>query len=326
MAEGSVLGLLGPNGAGKTTLVRVLSTLLTPDAGRATVFGRDVVADAGAVRELIGLTGQFAAVDGILTGRENLRMFARLFHLGPAAARRRADELIERFGLEDAADRAAKTYSGGMRRRLDLASSLLTRPRVLFLDEPTTGVDPRASLAIRDSIRELRDEGTTVVLTTQYLEEADVLADRIVVIDHGRVIAEGTGDELKDRVGGATVQIRLARRAERDRALAELGDGARVDGREDTVLVPAPEDGIGLVGRTAERLRAADVTVTTSPCAARPSTRSSWSSPERPPTPLDRTDRQSGDSPLIGGQCGRDGRVRPSGRGRWCRGGRSGGA
>jgi ABC transporter DrrB family efflux protein len=262
VAEGTVLGLLGPNGAGKTTLVRVLSTLLVPDGGRATVLGHDVVAEAGAVRELIGLTGQFAAVDDVLTGRENLRMFARLFHLGPAAARARADELLERFGLTDAADRPARTYSGGMRRRLDLASSLLTRPRVLFLDEPTTGVDPRASLAIRESVRELADEGTTVVLTTQYLEEADALADRIVVIDHGRVVAEGTGDELKDRAGGATVQVRLARREDRERALAVLGAGAHVDGREDTLVLPAQEEGIALVGRAAEALRGEGVAVT----------------------------------------------------------------
>src|SRR3954451_8811845 len=188
--EGSVFGLLGPNGAGKTTLVRVLATLLAPDAGRAEVFGRDVVDDAAAVRQLLGLTGQFAAVDEILTGRENLQMFGRLFDLSPDEARRRTSELLERFELADAADRPARTYSGGMRRRLDLASSLLTRPRILFLDEPTTGLDPRSRNEIWAIVRELVGDGTTIMLTTQYLEEADELADRIAVIDHGRVIAQ----------------------------------------------------------------------------------------------------------------------------------------
>src|SRR2546421_9804726 len=208
--EGTVFGLLGPNGAGKTTLVRVLATLLTPDAGRAEVFGLDVVESAPAVRELLGLTGQFAAVDEILSGRENLMMFGRLFDLSPAEARRRADELLERFDLADAADRPARTYSGGMRRRLDLASSLLTRPRILFLDEPTTGLDPRSRNQIWTIVRELVREGTTLLLTTQYLEEADELADRIAVIDHGRVIAEGTGDALKERIGGQILEGELA--------------------------------------------------------------------------------------------------------------------
>ena len=199
--EGTVFGLLGPNGAGKTTLVRILSTLLTPDAGRAEILGHDIVREPLAVREVLGLTGQFAAVDEILTGRENLEMFGRLFKLSREDARRRADELLRRFDLAHAADRAARTYSGGMRRRLDLASSLLTRPRILFLDEPTTGLDPRSRNEIWAIVRELRREGTTLLLTTQYLEEADQLADRIVVIDRGTVIAEGTGNELKDRVG-----------------------------------------------------------------------------------------------------------------------------
>src|SRR6202022_138818 len=187
VAEGTVFGLLGPNGAGKTTLVRVLATLLHPDAGRAEVFGRDVVSEADAVRELLGLTGQFAAVDEILSGRENLIMFGRLFGLSAEEARRRAAALLERFDLADAADRPARTYSGGMRRRLDLASSLLTRPRVLFLDEPTTGLDPRSRNEIWSVVRELVREGTTVLLTTQYLEEADQLAEQIAVIDPGRV-------------------------------------------------------------------------------------------------------------------------------------------
>src|SRR6266508_549579 len=198
--ERTVFGLLGPNGAGKTTLVRVLTTLLRPDAGQAEIFGRDVVGDAAAVRELIGLTGQFAAVDELLTGRENLEMFGRLFKLSGEQAHRRAGELLERFDLAQAADRPARTYSGGMRRRLDIASSLLTRPQVLFLDEPTTGLDPRSRNEIWAIVRELRREGTTLLLTTQYLEEADQLADRIAVIDRGKVIAEGTGNELKDRL------------------------------------------------------------------------------------------------------------------------------
>src|SRR5438067_13513733 len=226
--EGTVFGLLGPNAAGKTTLVRVLATLPTPDAGRAEVFGGDVVADAPAVRELLGLKGQFAAVDEILSGRENLVMFGRLFDLSPAEARRRADELLERFDLADAGDRPARTYSGGMRRRLDLASSLLTRPRILFLDEPTTGLDPRSRNQIWTIVRELVREGTTLLLTTQYLEEADELADRIAVIDHGRVIAEGTGNELKDRVGGKILEVELASPLESVRAreiLAGVGCG-----------------------------------------------------------------------------------------------------
>src|ERR1700694_559486 len=220
--EATVFGLWGPNGAGKTTLVRVLATLLAPDAGRAEVFGRDVVHDAAGVRELVGLTGQFAAVDEILTARETLQMSGRLFALSAADARGRASELLERFELADAADRPARTYSGGMRRRLDLASSLLTRPRILFLDEPTTGLDPRSRNEIWTTVRELVREGTTLLLTTQYLEEADQLADRIAVIDHGRVIAEGTGNELKDQVGGQILEVELASPAERERAQAVL--------------------------------------------------------------------------------------------------------
>src|SRR4030081_1126857 len=222
VADGTVFGLLGPNGAGKTTLVRVLATLLTPDAGRAEVFGLDVVHEATAVRRLLGLTGQFAAVDEILTGRENLQMFGRLFDLSPEEARRRTAELLERFDLADAADRPARTYSGGMRRRLDLASSLLTRPRILFLDEPTTGLDPRSRNEIWAIVRELVREGTTLLLTTQYLEEADQLAEQIAVIDHGRVIAQGTGSELKDRVGGQILEVELVSAAERDKARAAL--------------------------------------------------------------------------------------------------------
>jgi ABC transporter DrrB family efflux protein len=265
VAEGAVFGLLGPNGAGKTTLVRVLATLLAPDTGRAEVFGRDVVHDAPAVRELLGLTGQFAAVDEILSGRENLTMFGRLFGLSRAEARRRAAELLERFELTDAADRPARTYSGGMRRRLDLASSLLTRPRILFLDEPTTGLDPRSRNEIWTIVRELVREGTTIMLTTQYLEEADQLADRIAVIDHGRVIAEGTGNELKDRVGGQILEVELTRAAQRDEArsvLAGVGCGdPEPGGRPDELTLPAPRDGLELIEDAASALRRAGIGV-----------------------------------------------------------------
>jgi ABC-2 type transport system ATP-binding protein len=205
--EGTVLGLLGPNGAGKTTTVRILATLLRPDEGRATVGGLDVVRDAQAVRKLIGLSGQYAAVDENLTGRENLWMFARLYQLPSGEARRRADELLRQFDLEDAGDRVAKTYSGGMRRRLDLAAALVGRPRLLFLDEPTTGLDPRSRLGMWDVIRRQVREGNTLLLTTQYLEEADELADEIAVVDHGRIIASGTADELKTQVGGERIEV-----------------------------------------------------------------------------------------------------------------------
>jgi len=264
VAEGTVLGLLGPNGAGKTTLVRVLATLLRPDAGRAEVFGLDVVSQAPDVRELIGLTGQFAAVDELLTGRENLRLFGRLFHLPRRTAATRADELLDRFGLAEAGDRPVKTYSGGMRRRLDLASSLITRPRILFLDEPTTGLDPRSRMAIWGIVRELVREGMTLLLTTQYLEEADQLADRIAVIDHGRVIAEGTGDELKDSVGSSMVQLRLERAVDRERARAALlaigcEEPEHADQSEE--LVMAARDGAGTVAATARALDEAGIAV-----------------------------------------------------------------
>lgn len=209
--RGKVVGLLGPNGAGKTTTVRILSTLLRPTSGRAVVAGYDVERDPDAVRRSIGLTGQYAAVDEYLTGRENLRMFGDLYHLDPVYVRTRSMELLEAFDLVDAADRPAKTYSGGMRRRLDLASSLIAKPEILFLDEPTTGLDPRSRLGMWDVIKERVADGTTVLLTTQYLEEADQLADDIVVIDHGRVIAHGTASELKDAIGGDRIEITLER-------------------------------------------------------------------------------------------------------------------
>ena len=226
--RGTVLGMLGPNGAGKTTAVRILTTLLLPSAGRAEVDGLDVVRDAEELRFRIGLAGQSAAVDENLTGLENLEMVGRLYHLPRAEARRRGSEVLERFDLADAADRPTKTYSGGMRRRLDLAASLVGRPDVLFLDEPTTGLDPRSRIDVWAFIRELQQDGTTLLLTTQYLDEADQLADRIAVIDHGTVIAEGTSDELKDRIGGEVLELHVEDRSETDRSRDDArgrGDG-----------------------------------------------------------------------------------------------------
>jgi ABC-2 type transport system ATP-binding protein len=219
---GSVYGLLGPNGAGKTTAVRVLATLLRPDGGQARILGRDVQAEAAAVRRTIGLTGQYAALDEYLSGRANLVMIGQLSRLGARAARRRADELLARFGLTDAAGRAVKTYSGGMRRRLDLAASLIGHPAVLFLDEPTTGLDPSARALMWDIVRELVADGTTLLLTTQYLDEADQLASRIAVIDGGKVIAEGTPAELKASVGGQRIVLTVAEGADTSAAAMAL--------------------------------------------------------------------------------------------------------
>ncbi|MEV4322040.1 ATP-binding cassette domain-containing protein, partial [Microbispora rosea] len=227
--RGTVLALLGPNGAGKTTTVRVLTTLLRPDGGRATVAGYDVVGDARRLRSSIGLSGQYAAVDEHLTGAENLEMIGRLYHLGARRSKARARELLERFDLTDAADRPVKGYSGGMRRRVDLAGALVADPPVLFLDEPTTGLDPRARAALWDTISELVAAGSTLLLTTQYMEEADHLADQIMVVDHGRAIARGTADELKDQVGGSRIELTVTDAAELEtarQALARFAAGA----------------------------------------------------------------------------------------------------
>ncbi len=264
VARGQVLGLLGPNGAGKTTAVRILCTLLRPDAGRAFVDGIDVVAQPLRARARIGLTGQFAAVDDRLTGTENLRHVGRLFHLPGPEVRSRAGELLERFELDDAADRPARTYSGGMRRRLDIAMSLIGRPSVLFLDEPTTGLDPRSRLGMWDVIEELGRSGTTTLLTTQYLDEADRLADDIVVIDHGRTIARGSAAELKRALGGEQVEVELEDPGDGLRVLDLLTPRACGPGHHDegttTVTVPVA-DLAGIVPAVVRELDAAGIAV-----------------------------------------------------------------
>ena len=261
--RGTVLGLLGPNGSGKTTTVRVLATLLRPDSGRARVLGHDVVAEPEAVRSRIGLTGQYAAVDEALSGTDNLVLVARLLDLSRREARRRAAELVERLGLADAAGRRVRTYSGGMRRRLDLAVSLVGRPDVLFLDEPTTGLDPRHRNEVWDEVRALAADGTTVLLTTQYLEEAEQLADDLVVLDHGRVIAAGTPAALKAEVGGQRLHVRPLRPADLPAVMASVADlvfpdAPAVDATGE-LTAAAPEPGVLL--RVAERLDAAGLPV-----------------------------------------------------------------
>ena len=260
VSAGSVLGLLGPNGAGKTTAVRILTTLLRPDTGSARVAGLDVVRQPAAVRQVIGMAGQSAAVDEYLTGRENLVMAGRLHHLHRTEAQRRGAELLQQFELAEAADRPVRTWSGGMRRRLDLAISLVGHPQVLFLDEPSSGLDPRGRRHLWQTIRQLVDAGTAVLLTTQYLEEAEQLAGQIVVIDRGRVLAHGTPDQLKSQVGGDRLQLRLAHPATARRAaglVADLGSGPpQVDAQPGQVTVPL-SDGVAVLPEVVRRLDAA---------------------------------------------------------------------
>jgi len=263
-SAGTVLALLGPNGAGKTTTVRILTTLLRPDEGRAQIVGHDVVRESAAVRRLIGLSGQYAAVDGFLTGRENLRMIGRLYGLDRRAARRRADELLERVGLDAAAQRTVRTYSGGMRRRLDLAASLIAEPAVLFLDEPTTGLDPHGRIGIWQLLDELRAKGRTLLLTAQDMSEAERLADNILVIDEGRVIARGTVEQLTRQIGGDRIELGAAPGddpAPLAEAVASLAAGtATVDRAAGRVVLPV-SDGPAVLPELAERLVAANLRV-----------------------------------------------------------------
>ncbi|MBJ7462963.1 MAG: ATP-binding cassette domain-containing protein [Mycolicibacterium sp.] len=262
MPAGTVLGVLGPNGAGKTTTINVLSTLIRPTSGSAKVAGYDVVTQAAQVRKSIGLTGQYAAIDEMLTGRENLVLFGELNGLSRAQARARADELLEAFSLTDAGGRRVGTYSGGMRRRADIACGLVAEPAVVFLDEPTTGLDPRSRREVWDLVSSLTGRGTSVLLTTQYLDEADALSDSIVVIDHGRVIAEGTADELKERVGGSFCQVTPVHTADGPRIAEALSGLGEVSTDPDTgaLSIPAP-GGLSTISEVFRRLEALDIEV-----------------------------------------------------------------
>jgi len=252
IAEGEVFGLLGPNGAGKTTIVRILSTLIPADAGTVSILGHDLGSGAGAVRSLIGVTGQFSAIDNLLSGEENLALMGRLLHLPASERRARAAQLLERFGLVEAAKQPPATYSGGMKRRLDIAMTLMGRPQLIFLDEPTTGLDPRSRYTMWQLIRDLAADGVTILLTTQYLEEADQLADRIAVLDRGGIVAEGTPEQLKRRIPGAHILLRFADAASLDAAARVLGEGLRDD--NELVLRVANDGGIRSLRNVLTRL------------------------------------------------------------------------
>jgi len=252
IGEGDVFALLGPNGAGKTTIVRILSTLIPADAGKVTVMGHDLRTNAGGIRAEIGVTGQFSAIDNLLTGEENLILMGRLLHVPAVERRTRAAQLLERFDLVEAASHVPATYSGGMKRRLDIAMTLMGRPRLIFLDEPTTGLDPRSRHTMWQLIRDLAAEGVTILLTTQYLEEADQLANRIAMLDRGRIVAEGTPEELKRRMPGAHIRLRFADAASLDAAARALGEGTRDDG--DLVLRIPHEGGIQSLRKVLSRL------------------------------------------------------------------------
>ncbi|MEU4649463.1 ATP-binding cassette domain-containing protein [Nocardia fluminea] len=262
ISAGTVFALLGPNGAGKTTLVRILATLSRPDRGDITLFEHDLARDPDTIRRLIGVTGQYAAVDGVLTGAENLRLTGRLLHLGKDETRRRGDALLQRFDLVDAADKPVASYSGGMRRRLDLAMSLMGEPRMVFLDEPTTGLDPRSRRDLWSAIRQLAAEGTTILLTTQYLEEADQLADRIAVLDHGRIVADGTPAELKRLVPGGHIRFRFADRALLTAATRALDTVAGAHPDPDQLTLQVPSDGSAIeIKRLLDRFAELDIAI-----------------------------------------------------------------
>lgn len=259
--KGTMLALLGPNGAGKTTTVHILSTLLKPDGGEILVNGFDVVKDAQEVRRTIGLTGQYAAVDEYLSGRENLEMMGRLYHLSREYSKVRAQELLEQFDLVEASSRAVKTYSGGMRRRLDLAVSLIATPPIIFLDEPTTGLDPRSRIQMWEVIEKLKKDGATILLTTQYLEEADKLADQIAVIDHGKVIALGTADELKSQVGSDQIEVTLEQEKDFDTALAQIGNGVLYSSKEEKVIRITSDGSVAAIKKVLDAMYEAKINI-----------------------------------------------------------------